>query len=57
MYLCQWFVHYEGEKVKVSSRLKGISPNLARNTQHKRTYTTSGGVVHSDAAVTTYKVK
>ena len=57
MYLCQWFFHCEGKKVKMSSKLKGINPNLARNTQHKRTYIASSRAVHLDAGVTTYKVR
>ena len=47
----------KGKEVKVSSRLKGISPNSARNTQHRRTCIASGRVFHSDVVVTSYKVR
>ena len=45
------------ERVRVISRLIGSSPNTSRNTQHDKTCTASDGIVHTDAAVTTYKVR
>ena len=65
VWLMQWVKEWvwevptlqRGRKVKVSSRLKGIIPNSDRNTQQKRTCTSFGGAVHSDAVITSYKVR
>ena len=45
------------KKVKVSSKLKGISPNSARNTQHRRKCIAFGGEFHLDSTITSYKVR
>ena len=46
-----------GEESEGEFQVEGISPNSARNTQHKRKYTASSGAVHADAVVTTYEVR
>lgn len=45
----------EGERVRVSPKLVGRTPNFSRNTQHNRKSTACGGTVHRDAEVTSHK--
>lgn len=52
---CVKLLSPERGRVRVSPKLDGRKTDYVRNTQHNKMFTTSGGGIHTDAAVTTHK--
>jgi len=56
-HLCQWFFHCRGKWWEWVPSWLGWSPNSARNRWNNKICTTSRGAVHTNAEITTHKVR